>query len=167
MRVSAGEVAHVAHGDFSSSDIEAMGPVAVKYWNPQVGPTGGAEQPLTTAQLELLDDVIREAERFTGLRFSAYLGDLGGNTEAFAQGLLSGLGTEAPDAVLLAISPGQRVVEVATGGEAARRITDRAARLAVLAVVSSCTDGDIPGALITGIRILADQAGTLPERSTW
>ena len=54
-----------------------------------------------------------------------------------------------------------------TGGEAARRVTDRAARLAVLAVVSSCTDGDIPGALVTGIRILADQAGTLPERSTW
>jgi hypothetical protein len=34
-------------------------------------------------------------------------------------------------------------------------------------VVSSCTDGDIAGALVTGIRILADQAGTLPERSTW
>lgn len=158
----------MAPGDFSRSEIEAMGPLAVKYWNPQVGPAGGAEQPLGTAQLEMLDEVIREAERFTGLRFSAYLGDLGTNTEAFTQGLLSGLGgAESPDAVLLAISPGQRVVEVATGGEAARRISDRAARLAVLAVVASCTDGDIPGALITGIRILADQAGTLPERSTW
>jgi hypothetical protein len=157
----------MAHGDFSKGEIEAMGPVAVKYWDPQVGPSGGVDQPLTTTQLELLDDVIREAERFTGLRFSAYLGDMGGNTEAFAQGLLSGLGADSRDAVLLAISPGQRVVEVATGGEAARRITDRAARLAVLAVVSSCTDGDIPGALVTGIRILADQAGTLPERSTW
>jgi hypothetical protein len=59
------------------------------------------------------------------------------------------------------------VVEVVTGSEAARRISDRAARLGVLAVVSSCTDGDIPGALVTGVRILADQAGTLPERSTW
>ena len=157
----------MATGDFSKADIESMGPVAVQYWNAQVGPTGGADQPLTTAQLELLDDVIREAERFTGLRFSAYLGDLGSNTEAFTQGLLSGLGQDAPDAVLLAISPGQRVAEVVTGGEAARRISDRAARLAVLAVVASCKDGDIPGALLTGIRILADQAGTLPERSTW
>ncbi len=144
-----------------------MGPLAVKYWNPQMGPSGGAEQPLSTAQLELLDDVIREAERFTGLRFSAYLGDMGSDTGAFAQGLLTGLGHDAPDAVLLAISPGQRAVEVATGGEAARRISDRAARLAVLAVVASCTDGDIAGALVTGIRILADQAGTLPERSSW
>ena len=101
------------------------------------------------------------------MRFSAYLGDLGSNTGASAESLLAGLGADAPAAVLLAVSPGQRVVEVVTGAEAARRVSDRAARLAVLAVVSSCTDGDIPGALVTGIRILADQAGTLPERSTW
>jgi hypothetical protein len=34
-------------------------------------------------------------------------------------------------------------------------------------VVASCAEGDISGALVTGVRILADQAGTLPERSTW
>jgi hypothetical protein len=160
-------VAHMApgehHGDIVPADVQALGPVAVKYWDPQVGPAGEADQPLTTTQLELLDDVIREAERFTGLRFSTFLGDLGSNTRAAAEGLLSGLGAD----VLLAISPGQRVVEVVTGAEAARRVSDRAARLAVLAVVSSCTDGDIAGALVTGVRILADQAGTLPERSTW
>jgi hypothetical protein len=155
------------HGDIVPADVQALGPVAVKYWDPQVGPAGEADQPLTTTQLELLDDVIREAERFTGLRFSTFLGDLGSNTRAAAEGLLSGLGADAPSAVLLAISPGQRVVEVVTGAEAARRVSDRAARLAVLAVVSSCTDGDIAGALVTGVRILADQAGTLPERSIW
>ena len=157
----------MARGDFTPAQIESWGPVAVKYWNPQVGPAGEADQPLTTSQLELLDDVIREAERFTGLRFSTYLGDLGGNTTATAENLLSGLGPDARSGVLIAVSPGQRVVEVVTGSEAARRISDRAARLGVLAVVSSCTDGDVPGALVTGVRILADQAGTLPERSTW
>ena len=70
-------------------------------------------------------------------------------------------------AVLLAVSPGQRVVEVVTGSEAARRISDRAARLAVLSVVAACADGDLSGALVNGIRTLADQAGTLPDRSTW
>jgi len=157
----------VASGDFSVAQIEAMGPVAVKYWNPTVGPAGEADQPLTTTQLELLDDVLREAERFTGLRFSTYLGDLGKNSAGFARSLLSGLGADGTSGVVLAVSPGQRLVEVATGPEAARRVSDRAARLAVLAVVSSCTDGDIPGALVTGVRILADQAGTLPDRSTW
>ena len=157
----------MAHGDLVPANIQEMGAVAVKYWDPQVGPAGGNDQPLSTTQLELLDDVIREAERFTGLRFSTYLGDLSSNTRAYAEGLLAGLGADAPSAVLLAVSPGQRVVEVVTGPEAARRVSDRAARLAVLAVVSSCTDGDISGALVTGVRILADQAGTLPERSTW
>src|SRR3954453_7752753 len=99
-----------------------MGPVAIKYWTPQVGPAGEADQPLTTTQLELLDDVLREAERFTGLRFSTYLGDLGDNTRSGAEGLLSGLGADAASAVLLAISPGQRAVEVVTGPEAARRV---------------------------------------------
>ncbi len=136
-------------------------------WSPQTGPAGEATQPLSTAHLELLDDVIREAERFTGLRFSVYLGDLGGNSRATADSLLSGLDADAPTAVLLAVSPGQRVVEIVTGAEANRRVSDRAARLAVLAVVASCSEGDISGALVTGVRILADQAGTLPERSTW
>ena len=157
-------VAHMAHGELSPVSSTEVAP---PNWRPHCGPVGEAELPLTTTQLELLDDVLREAERFTGLRFSAYLGDLGSNPGASAQNLLAGLGADAPAAVLLAISPGQRVVEVATGGEAARRVTDRAAKLAVLAVQSSCGDGDIPGALVTGIRILADQAGTLPDRSTW
>lgn len=152
----------MAHGELVPSTVTGLGT-----WNPSVGPTGSDEHPLTTSQLELLDDVIREAERFTGLRFSAYLGDLGSNTAASAESLLEGLGPDAPYAVLLAVSPGQRVVEVVTGPEAARRVSDRAARLAVLGVVSSCTDGDVAGALVTGVRILADQAGTLPERSTW
>ena len=72
-------------------------------WNPPVGPTGSDDHPLTTSQLELLDDVIREAERFTGLRFSAYLGDLGSNAAASAESLLDGLGPDAPYAVLLAV----------------------------------------------------------------
>ena len=148
----------------SSKELDAQAP---PNWEPQAGPAGEAAQPLTTAQLEFLDDVIREAERFTGLRFSVYLGDLGENTRATADSLLSGLDEDAPTAVLLALSPGQRVVEVVTGAEANRRVSDRAAKLAVLAVVASCAEGDISGALVTGVRILADQAGTLPDRSTW
>ncbi len=144
------------------------GEVATAYRPPTVGPVGDSiPQPLTNRQLELLDDVITEAERFTGLRFSAYLGDLGQDTRLGAEALHAGLGVDAPMAVLLAVSPGQRVVEVITGSDAARRISDRASRLAVLSVVSACADGDLSGALVNGIRTLADQAGTLPTRSSW
>ncbi len=132
-----------------------------------VGPQGDADSPLDRAQLELLDDVLIEAERRTGLRFTAYLGDLGTDTRATAEGLLTSLGAEAPVAVLLALSPAQRVVEVVTGGEASRRISDRAARLAVLSVTAACGVGEVADGLVNGLRILADQAGTLPERSNW
>jgi hypothetical protein len=75
--------------------------------------------------------------------------------------------SDSPVTVLLAVSPAQRVVEVVTGSEASRRISERAARLAVLSVVSSCGLGEVATGVTNGVRILADQAGTLPERSTW
>jgi hypothetical protein len=131
------------------------------------GPLGDSDSPLSRSDLELLDDVLLEAERVTGLRFTAYIGNLGDDTRATAESLLHSLGHESPVAVLLAVSPGQRVVEVVTGGEAARRISDRAARLAVLSVSSACGLGEVANGLVNGLRILADQAGTLPERTTW
>jgi len=132
-----------------------------------VGPTGDADRPFDTKELELLDEVIDAAERVTGLRFSAYLGDLGADSRATALGLLAGLGADAPNAVLVAVSPGQRIVEVVTGTVAGLRITDRAARLAVLTVVSAASSGDLTTALVNGVRTLADQAGTLPDRTGW
>lgn len=131
------------------------------------GPRGDSDSPLTRSELELLDDVMHEAERATGLRFAAYVGDLGSDTRAAAESLLRSLDREAPVAVLVAVSPAQRVVEVVTGSEAARRISDRAARLAVLSVTSSCGLGEIAQGVVNGLRILADQAGTLPTRSNW
>lgn len=137
-------------------------------WQPPTcGPVGDADRPFGSADLELLDEVIAEAEAATGLRFSVYLGDLGQDTRGSAVALQRGLGADAAQAVLLAVSPGQRTVEVVTGAEAARRISDRAARLSVLSVVSSATDGDLRGALVNGVRTLADQAGTLPSRTGW
>lgn len=135
--------------------------------NPQVGPAVQAQHALSTRELVALDEVILEAEQGTGLRFAAYLGDLGEDTRSSAEQLLATLGADASYAVLVAISPGQRVVEIVTGTEAALRISDRAARVAVLSVIAACTDGDLNGALVNGIRVLADQAGTVPDRFDW
>jgi hypothetical protein len=131
--------------------------------DPQAGPTGFADQPLGQRALQSLDLTIAEAEHSTGLRFAAFLGDLGEDTRANAEGLVADLGDDAAYAVLVAISPGQRVVEVVTGTEAALRVSDRAARLAVLSVLAACESGDLPRALENGIRVLADQAGAVPE----
>ena len=149
-------------------EVVPIGAPALSRWQPPlVGPQGGAGRPFDEKGLGLLDEVIDQAEQVTGLRFSAYLGDLGNDSRATAKSLLAGLGADATSAVLVAVSPGQRVVEVVTGAQAARRISDRSARLAVLSVVSSALDGDLLGALVNAVRTLADQAGTLPQRSTW
>jgi hypothetical protein len=154
--VAPGELAKVS----SRNQLETRRPTVC-------GPLGSADQPFVPRQLSLLDEVIDSAERLTGLRFSAYLGDLGSDSRATALGLHASLGADAPNAVLVALSPGQRIVEVVTGTAAALRITDRAARLAVLNMISFAGNGDLEGALINGIRTLADQAGTLPDRTGW
>ena len=69
-------------------------------------------------------------------------------------------GVEGSDeAVLVAVSPEQRVVEVVTGSEARVRLPDRGAKLAVMSMVASFKEGDLLGGLLSGLRMLGDQAG--------
>lgn len=133
---------------------------------PTVGP---AHEPqlMRPRDLRILDDTIAEAEQASGLRFGVYLGDLGSDTRANAEQILTSFGDDAPYTVLLAISPGQRTVEVVTGTEATLRITERGAQAAVLAVCSAASEGNLKGAILDGIRVLSDQAGPVPARPVW
>lgn len=115
--------------------------------------------PFTPQQLSRLDEALTFAGRETGVAFSVYLGELGEDTRTRAEEMLASLGAGAPDAVLIAVSPGERVVELVTGSSVQRRITDRAARLAVTAMVASFCEGDLAGGLVSALRMLADQAG--------
>ncbi|MCE0763082.1 DUF5130 domain-containing protein [Pseudonocardia kujensis] len=114
--------------------------------------------PFTTPQLARLDEALTLASRETGLLFAIYLGDLGEKTETRAAELQASL-ERAPEAVLVAVSPGQRVVEVITGSEAKLRLPDRGAKLAVMSMVASFKESDLLGGLLSGLRMLADQAG--------
>lgn len=115
--------------------------------------------PFTPQQLARLDEALTFAGRETGVAFSVYLGELGEDTRARAEQMFVGLGSAAPGAVLIAVSPGERVVELVTGSSVQRRVTDRAARLAVTAMVASFREGDLAGGLVSALRMLADQAG--------
>jgi hypothetical protein len=117
-----------------------------------------AEQPFSPVQLTRLDEALTLASRETGLRFSVYLGDLGEDPSVRAAELHGEL-EGAAGAVLVAVSPGQRVVEVLTGPEARVRLPDRGAKLAVMSMVASFKEGDLLGGLLSGLRMLADQAG--------
>lgn len=114
--------------------------------------------PFTRSQLANIEHALATATERTGLQVSVYLGDLGTDARARAEELLDSLGSQAAGAVLVAVSPGQRVVEVVTGPEARRRLTDRGCKLAVMSMVASFEQGDLGSGLVNGLRMIADQA---------
>lgn len=120
--------------------------------------------PFSPVQLARLDEALVLSSRSSGLDFSVYLGDLGPDTRARAEELHASLGEKAAaDAVLVAVSPGQKAVEVVTGEESHRRVSDRACKLAVMSMVASFKEGDLIGGLVSGLRMLTDQAGSPPQ----
>jgi hypothetical protein len=119
----------------------------------------GADQIFSYQELARLDEALTMSSRETGLRFTLYIGDLGGRTRTRAEELFGQSGGDLAESVLIAVSPGQKVVEVVTGAAAARRVPDRACALAVLSMTSSFGAGDLVGGIVNGLRQLSDQAG--------
>jgi hypothetical protein len=119
--------------------------------------------PFGPKQLARLDEALTLASRETGLDFSIYLGQLGEDSHAEAERLHASIGEGASQAVLVAVSPGERVIEILTGRGAAQRIPDRGAKLAVASMVASFKEGDLVGGLVNSLRMLADQAGPIPR----
>ena len=120
---------------------------------------GALDRIFTWQELARLDEALTMSSRETGLRFTLYIGDLGKRTRVQAEELHARSGLDPAEAVLIAISPGQRVVEVVTGAAASRRIPDRACALAVLSMTGSFAAGDLVGGIVNGLRQLSDQAG--------
>ncbi|MBB3664293.1 MULTISPECIES: DUF5130 family protein [Prauserella salsuginis group] len=119
--------------------------------------------PFTTQQLSRIDEALALATRDTGIDFSIYLGSLGAeDSRAAAEQLHDRLGTRGDDAVLIAVSPGERVVEIVTGANTTQRVPDRAVKLAVMSMVASFKEGDLTGGFVSGLRMMADQAGSRP-----
>jgi hypothetical protein len=123
-----------------------------------------ADHPFTPGQLGRLDEALTMCSRETGLRFALYLGDLGADPSRRAAALHDSL-EDPPDAVLVAVSPEQRVIEVITGGVARLRMPDSGAKLAVMSMATSFKEGDLLGGLLNGLRMLADAAGGRHPRS--
>jgi|GEM_PF-975854 len=119
---------------------------------------GIAEGPFTGGQLVRLDEALRAAEEQSGLTFSVYVGDLDGDDHRRAADDLHDRLAHPDDSVLLAVSPNQRVVEIVTGPLAAKKLPDRVCALAALSMTSAFSGGDLAGGIVTGLRMLSDQA---------
>jgi len=145
--VTVGEVAvpaqHGAH-DVTPTATPAADPVA--------------DGPFTTRQLLRLDEALRVADKQTGLTFSVYIGELETPVREFAEKLQKQI-EDSAHAVLVAVSPNQRKLEIVTGNEARKRISDRDAKLAGLSMAAAFAGGDLAGGVLAGIDQLASHAG--------
>jgi hypothetical protein len=162
--VAAGEVVlHGTSGDVVAEDVDhGYGAVVTLSGRVSVAreyTPAKPELPFNSVQLARLDEALTLSARTTGLGFSVYLGDLGEDTRAAAEAMHAESGADASSAVLIAVSPGQRKVEIVTGADSSRRLPDRACNLAVMSMVASFKEGDLTGGLVSGLRMLTDQAG--------
>ncbi|HEY6740504.1 MAG TPA: DUF5130 family protein [Actinopolymorphaceae bacterium] len=104
-----------------------------------------------------IDDAVRAAERLSGLTFSVYVGGAEEEFRAYAERLHSSLPAPATS-VLVVVDPAARLLEIVTGAEARRLISDEEARLAALAMQSAFAEGDLAGGIVTGVQQLAEHA---------
>ena len=127
-------------------------------WGVGFGPLPPDRTPFSPRQLWRLDEALTMSTRETGITFSVYLGALDEPTHEHAERLHAQLGEAAPNAVLIAVSPGQRALDIVTGEHSARRLPDRSLALAALSMRASFSAGDLVGGLVNGLRMLSDQA---------
>lgn len=124
----------------------------------RVMPGLGDDAPFTPRQLERIDDALTFASRDANLTFSLYVGALLDPTREAAEAMLGELPAPA-DSVLVAVSPGQRVLQIVTGIDASERIPNRICALSALTMRAAFSSGDLVGGIVNGIRILSDAAG--------
>jgi hypothetical protein len=155
--VASGDIATIESSDLPTgfvvtssgriSGVTQPGEVSVSY-------------PFSTKDLVVLDDALKYGARAAKARFAVYIGDLGADTAATARQILAKVPT--PDnAVLLAVSPNQRAIEVVYGSAVKGRGIEEAAPLGVSAAAASFKEGNLMDGLISGVRVLS--AGVSPH----
>lgn len=115
--------------------------------------------PFPTKDLVVLDDALKYGSRAARVRFAVYIGDLGQEPAAAAREILGRVPTPN-NAVLLAVSPNQRAIEVVYGSDVQGRGIETTAPLGVSAAASAFQEGNLMDGLISAIRVLS--AGIAP-----
>jgi hypothetical protein len=150
--VAAGEVAELPRGFVVTtsgriSGVTEPGALSVTY-------------PFPVKDLVFLDDALQYGSRYAKARFAVYLGDLGPDTAARAREILAKVPTPN-NAVLLAVSPNQKAIEVVYGSDVSGRGIEESAPLGVSAAAASLRDGNLMDGLISAVRVMS--AGVSPR----
>jgi uncharacterized membrane protein YgcG len=116
-----------------------------------------AGDSFTPSQLEWIKRAVRNAETLSGLTFSVFVGVSEEDSRAYAERLHKAL-TDPDHSVLVMCDLEFRKLEIVTGIEARRVLTDLECRLAAAAMLTSFAGGDIVGGLTAGIQQLGEAA---------
>jgi Domain of unknown function (DUF5130) len=117
-------------------------------------PAGDA---FTARQREEIVRAIDTAREGSGLTYSVFVGGLDGDTRAAARRLHAAL-DHSNDAVLVAVDPGGRRLEIVTGPASGKLLDDRACALAAVSMTSSFAAGDLAGGITRGVLMLGEHA---------
>jgi len=111
-----------------------------------------AGEPFSSRQRADLDRALAGAEVASGLNFSLYVGDLaGGRTQAVSMHQTL---DDSPKAVLVAVDPSRRALEIVTGQVAARALDQRTCTLAAMTMTSAFSQGDLFGGIVRALQLL-------------
>jgi hypothetical protein len=116
-----------------------------------------AGDSFTPSQLEWIKRAVRNAETISGLAFSVFIGVSEEDSRAYAERLHKAL-TDPDHSVLVMCDVEFRKLEIVTGIEARRVLSDLECRLAAAAMQTSFAGGDIVGGLTVGVQQLAEAA---------
>ncbi|WP_395310821.1 DUF5130 domain-containing protein [Mycobacterium sp. AMU20-3851] len=108
--------------------------------------------PFSVKDLVALDDALKYGSRYSKTRFAVYIGDLGADTAATAREILAKVPTPN-NAVLLAVSPNQKAIEVVYGEDVKGRGIETAAPLGISAALGSLRDGNLIDALVSAVNV--------------
>jgi hypothetical protein len=161
------EAAQVASGEVatrqSSSELELPRGFVVTSSGRVSGVTQPGElsvtYPFPVKDLVRLDDALKFGSRRAKARFAVFIGDLGADTAATARELLAEVPTPN-NAVLLAVSPNQKAIEVVYGAELQGRGIEESAPLGVKAAAASFNYGNLIAGLVSAIKVMS--AGVTP-----
>ena len=116
---------------------------------------GEAFTPLQRSEIE---KAIADAERLSGGRhFSVHVGPSEGEPRSYAETLHAAL-PEPANSVLVHVDPTTRSLEIVTGSDVKRWLTNRKAALAALSMQTAFATGDLTRGIKAGLQQLAPLA---------
>jgi hypothetical protein len=116
----------------------------------------GEATALTTSQRAEIQRIVQRAREICGYEFGVFVGPLDSGRES-AIAMHAGM-SDPNSAVLLAIDPMHRTMDVVTGGRLKRNLEDRTCEFALLTLRSSLQVDDLTGGIRDSIMLLAEHA---------